>query len=94
MHCVRDNGMPSSPRLQLWERRDKLMALLFLVYAFFVHLLVDEHPLVQRLLEAESHRTGRRTRFVRAPLYRVRAALRRLLTRYLPTPGLATGMVA
>jgi hypothetical protein len=75
-----------SPRRLIWERREKLLALLFLVYAWFVHLLLVHDPLVHAVLEAEAHRTGRRTRFTFAPLYRLHLALPRLLTRYLPTP--------
>ncbi len=78
-----------SPRIQVWERREKLVALAFLVYAYLVSLLITHHPLVQCILQAESHRTGRKTRLVIAPLYRLRAALRRLLTRYIPVPEYA-----
>ncbi len=80
-----------SPRLQIWERREKLLAVVFLVYARFVHLLLIHDPLVHAVLEAEAHRTGRRTRFTYAPLYRLRLALARLLTRYLPTPAAIRG---
>lgn len=70
------------------------MALVFLVYAWFVQLVVAHDPLVRQVLDAESHRTGRRSRFTYAPLYRFRQSLARLLTRYLPTPAVALSRMA
>jgi hypothetical protein len=78
-----------SIRLHVWEQRCKLMALGFLVYAFLIWLLVAHHPLVPAVLQAEAHRTGRRTRFALVPLYRLRQALHTLLTRHLILPGIA-----
>jgi hypothetical protein len=57
-----------SPRLLIWKRRDKLMALAFHVYGWFVSLLVEHHSLVHPILEAESHRTGQRTWLTRVSL--------------------------
>jgi len=75
-----------SPRLQHWEPRRKLLLLVTLVYAFLLSLLAHEYDLVrQGLLDRWSHRTGRRARQSRAPLYRLRWALSRLWQRYPPS---------
>ncbi|HZI77852.1 MAG TPA: transposase [Gemmatimonadales bacterium] len=68
-----------SPRLWTWERRVKLLLLVTLAYAFLLSLL-DEPLLWLRewLLRNYCHRTGKRSREVAAPLYRLRAALSRL----------------
>jgi hypothetical protein len=74
-----------SPRLQQWEPRRKLLLLVTLVYAFLLSLLAQEADLLRAgLLERWSHRTGRRARKTRAPLYRLRWALSRLWQRYPP----------
>lgn len=74
-----------SPRLQQWEPRRKLLLLVTLVYAFLLSLLDHEHDLLRQcLLDRWSHRTGRRARQSRAPLYRLRWALSRLWQRYPP----------
>jgi Transposase DDE domain len=68
-----------SPRLQQWEPRRKLLLLVTLVYAFLLSLLAHEHDLLRQcVLDRWSHRTGRRARKTRTPLYRLRWALSRL----------------
>ena len=74
-----------SPRLQQWEPRRKLLLVVTLVYAFLLSLLKQEHDLLRQcLLERWCHRTGRRARKTRAPLYRLRWALSHLWQRYPP----------
>jgi hypothetical protein len=63
-----------SPRLQQWEPRRKLLLVVTLVYAFLLSLL-----------ERWCHRTGRRARKTRAPLYRLRWALSHLWQSYPPS---------
>jgi hypothetical protein len=68
-----------SPRLWTWERREKLLLLVTLCYAFLLSLLAEELTAVRSwLLRHFCHRTGKRGRESSAPLYRLRAALSRL----------------
>jgi hypothetical protein len=68
-----------SPRLWSWERRVKLLLMVTLVYGFLLSLLDEElEELRAALLRAGCHRTGKRSREVAAPLYRLRSALSRL----------------
>jgi hypothetical protein len=77
-----------SPRVWTWERREKLVLMVTLVSAFLLSLLASEwEELRRRLLRAWRHRTGKRSREVAAPLYRLRSALSRLWQAYLPSPG-------
>lgn len=77
-----------SPRVWTWERREKLLLLVTLVYAFLLSLLaVEWEELRTWLLRAWCHRTGKRSREVAAPLYRLRSALSRLWQAYLSSPG-------
>jgi hypothetical protein len=77
-----------SPRVWTWERREKLLLMVTLVYAFLLSLLASEcEELRNWLLRAWCHRTGKRSRKVAAPLYRLRSALSRLWQAYLPSPG-------
>jgi hypothetical protein len=77
-----------SPRVWTWERREKLLLMVTLVYAFLLSLLASEWEVLRTwLLRAWCHRTGKRSREVAAPLYRLRSALSRLWQAYLPSPG-------
>lgn len=72
-----------SPRLWSWERREKLLLLATLVYAFLLSLLVGQFDeLRAMLLRHGCHRTGKRSREVPAPLYRLRSAISRLWQTY------------
>jgi hypothetical protein len=72
-----------SPRVATWERREKLLLLVTLVYAFLLSLLLQP-DLCTQLLRAGCHRTGQRSRMAAAPLYRLRSALSRLWLAYPP----------
>lgn len=68
-----------SPRLLTWQPRHKLLLLVTLVYAFLLSLLSSAfYTLSCWLLANWCHRTGKRSRDVSAPLYRLRSALSRL----------------
>jgi len=68
-----------SPRLWTWERREKLLLLATLAYAFLLSLLVTTlADLRATALRLGCHRTGNRSRETPTPLYRLRAALSRL----------------
>lgn len=76
-----------SPRLWTWERREKLLLMATLVYAFLLSLLDPAlQPLRAWLLRFWCHRTGKRSRQTPAPLYRLRSALSRLWQKFLPSP--------
>jgi hypothetical protein len=76
-----------SPRLWTWQRREKLLLMVTLVYAFLLTLLDATLELVRVwLLRSWCHRTGKRSREASAPLYRLRSALSRLWQAYLPSP--------
>jgi len=66
----------ASPRLWWWENRLKFLMMLALVYAFLLFLL-DERWRNQRraLLRLGCHRTGKKYRKAKVPLYRLRLAL-------------------
>jgi hypothetical protein len=77
-----------SPRVWTWERREKLLLMVTLVYAFLLSLLAEGcEQLRTWLLRTWCHRTGKRSREVAAPLYRLRSALSRLWQAYLSSPG-------
>ena len=77
-----------SPRVWSWEGREKLLLMVTLVYAFLLSLLATElEALRKECLRWGCHRTGKRSREVAAPLYRLRSALSRLWQAYLPSPG-------
>lgn len=72
-----------SPRVWTWERREKLLLLATLAYAFLLSLLnTTLTELRVALLRFGCHRTGKRSREIPAPLYRLRAALSRLWLPY------------
>jgi hypothetical protein len=65
-----------SPRLLIWDRREKLLAIAALVQAFLFSLLDADFDLLRsRLLRQWCHRTGKRNRSKAVPLYRLRLAL-------------------
>jgi len=77
-----------SPRVWTWERREKLLLMQTLVYAFLLSLLRETFDLFREAcLRWGCHRTGKRSREVAAPLYRLRAALSRLLGAYPGSPA-------
>jgi hypothetical protein len=78
-----------SPRLWTWERREKLLLMATLAYAFLLSLLApDAEAMRQWLLRFWCHRTGKRSRETPAPLYRIRSALSRLWQDYRPASPL------
>jgi hypothetical protein len=77
-----------SPRLWTWERREKLLLMVTLAYAFLLSLLNEAlEDLRSWLLRKFCHRTGKRGRESAAPLYRLRWAISRLWLAH-PQPGL------
>lgn len=75
-----------SPRLESWERREKLLLMTTLCYAFLLSLLAPFLMEIREvLLHRYCHRTGKRSQQVLAPLYRLRAAISRLWMSY-PVP--------
>lgn len=75
-----------SPRLWSWERRQKLLLLATLAYAFLLSLLAPARAALRCwLLRCWCHRTGKRSREASTPLYRLRSALSRLWLTYLPS---------
>lgn len=78
-----------SPRLRHWAAHHKLLMLATLAYAFLLSLLVDPlQPLRAWLLDTWCPRNDKRSRFISAPLYRLRSALARLWLAY-PPPFIA-----
>jgi hypothetical protein len=73
------------PRLLLWETRKKLLLIAALSYAFLLSLLQFDHdPLFDRLIDLLCFRTGKWSRVVSTPLYRLRLAFSRLWIAYRP----------
>jgi hypothetical protein len=65
-----------SPRLWSWGNRLKLLLMVSLVYAFLLSLLASElTDLREALLRGYCPRTGKRSREVSTPLYRLRQAI-------------------
>lgn len=80
-----------SPRLWSWDNRLKLLLIVSLVYAFLLSLLDPLlKPLRDVLLQRFCPRTGKRSREVSTPLYRLREAIVFLFLslRTLPLPQL------
>jgi hypothetical protein len=74
-----------SPRLYLWETQLRLLLIATLAYAFLLSLLrLQSVLIVPWLLRHWCHRTGKWSRMVQAPLYRLRLALSSLWSIYPP----------
>jgi hypothetical protein len=81
-----------SPRLWRWDNRLKLLLMVTVIQGFLLSLLAMPHyPLRRWLLRQWCHRTGKRYRLAAIPLYRLRAALRRLWLAYPPPAFLNSG---
>ncbi len=75
-----------SPRVWTWERRQRLLLMVTLAYAFLLRLLTEElAELREHLLRQWCHRTGTRLQHTPTPLYRLRSALSRLWLAHLTT---------
>lgn len=81
-----------SPRLQAWEARRKFLLIASLAYAFLLSLLADTQFLFI-FISRYCHRTGKWSRDISAPLYRLRLALSRLWLDFRPhsLPKLISG---
>jgi hypothetical protein len=81
-----------SPRLQAWEARLKFLLIASLAYAFLLSLLPNTDFLFD-LLSRYCHRTGKWSRMISAPLYRLRLAISRLWLTFRPhsLPSLDSG---
>lgn len=79
-----------SPRLKKMEEREKLLLMVTLVYSYLLSLLdsTNEH-LKEWLLRQYCHRTGKRGRNAKLPLYRLRWALSRFWQAFPPAFGQA-----
>ena len=64
-----------SPRLWFWENRQKLMAIVTLVYDFILQMLRNWNGWVLGFFKNWCHRTGKRYREASIPLYRLRIAI-------------------
>lgn len=73
-----------SMRVKSWEVRDKLLAIVSLVYAFLISVLGDSSGLLLNQVLSWTHRTGRQADSAWRPLYRLRLALSALWQRYTP----------
>jgi hypothetical protein len=74
-----------SIRLLDWQARQKLMLIVALVHAFLLSLLAPALDSLRNwLLDAWCHRTGKRSRSVAAPLYRLRLAISALWLAFRP----------
>lgn len=81
-----------SPRLQSWESRLKFLLIASLAYAFLLSLLTDTDFLFQ-FISHYCHRTGKWSRNISSPLYRLRLALSNLWLTFRPhsLPSLISG---
>jgi hypothetical protein len=73
-----------SPRLWELQTRLKLLFMATLAFAFLLLLLLADPELTQSLLRLFCHRTGKKAKQTKAPLYRLRSALARLWLAYPP----------
>jgi hypothetical protein len=81
-----------SPRLRAWEARLKFLLIASLAYAFLLSLLLHTDFLFN-LISRYCHRTGKWSRNLSAPLYRLRLAISRLCLLFRPhsLPSLISG---
>ena len=81
-----------SPRLQAWEARLKFLLIASLAYAFLLSLLAKTNFL-WNFISRYCHRTGKWSRTISTPLYRLRLALSRLWLTFRPhsLPPLISG---
>ena len=81
-----------SPRLIKWESRLKFLLIASLAYAFLLYLLPNL-DFILGLISRYCHRTGKWSREISAPLYRLRLALSRLWLLFRPhsLPSLISG---
>lgn len=81
-----------SPRLQSWESRLKFLLIASLAYAFLLSLLTNTDFLFQ-FISRYCHRTGKWSRNISTPLYRLRLALSNLWLAFRPhsLPSLISG---
>jgi len=81
-----------SPRLRGWEARRKFLLIASLAYAFLLSLLTNTDFLFN-LISRYCHRTGKWSRDISAPLYRLRLAISRLWLSFRPhsLPSLTSG---
>jgi len=76
--------------LQSWEAREKLLAIVTLVYTYLLSLCEEEAEWVRIwFLRYHCHRTGKRYRQAKIPLYRLQWALSDLWHKTNPLPQLA-----
>ena len=73
-----------SPRVWKLSTRLKLLFIATLAFAFLLLLLLVDRELTQQLLRLFCHRTGKKAKQTKAPLYRLRSALARLWLLYPP----------
>lgn len=74
-----------SVRLWEWENREKLLLIVTLAYSFLLSLLDSSLDLVREwLLRHYCHRTGKKYREAKVPLYRIRWAISRLWSDFRP----------
>lgn len=64
-----------SPRLWFWDNRMKLMAIVTLAYDFLLRLMCNWKSTIPIFFKRWCHRTGKRYRDARIPLYRLRMAI-------------------
>ena len=64
-----------SPRLWFWDNRMKLMAIVTLAYDFLLRTLNNWKAWINGFFRKWCHRTGKRYRDARIPLYRLRMAI-------------------
>jgi hypothetical protein len=67
-----------SPRLWKLQTRLKLLFIATLAFASLLFLLLTDHELAQKLIHLFCHRTGKKLKQTKVPLYRLRSALSRL----------------